>query len=406
MAKLRAPIDGIGQDDFVSSATQAHDLGTRVETDDGRVYRYALAGAVDLVAGNVLQGPAIVTRIWRTPRRRSRSGATSFTYTPGAATGTANQYAGGWLQVDTTPATATPMKSRGTPRLRLDRVHAEPQGRDSGRAHHVVARGPDRESLSRRHSVPGDDRDRHRGGRGGYVITAAQYGWIQTWGMCSTLIAGTPALGAGVMTPSTAAGSAVVLTTTNLVVAQTVGYMAQIGVDGKNNFVDLRKFGRNADALFVVGRPSVSGAHCHHAACVWGTGATDRRLSDDDGAVVRGGREWSRRVGADAGGNGGLYDRGDGITRRHIAAGHRSDKGLRHGTSETARAQSGVRQPGRSAVSATSSNARRSPMCRPWNSRRHRRDSATTRWWARLPKKRRRIPRRRHSGRSGLDARG
>ena len=72
-----------------------------------------------------------------------------------------------------------------------------------------------------------------------YIITAAQYGWVQTRGICSTLIAGTPALGAMVMTPSTAAGSAVIMTTTNLVVAQLVGRMCQIGVDGKNNWVNL-----------------------------------------------------------------------------------------------------------------------------------------------------------------------
>jgi hypothetical protein len=241
MAKLRAPDDSPGQDDFVSSATQAHDLGTRMETDDGRVYRYALAGAVDLVAGNVLQGPAIVTAHLANTPPAVAIGAQSFTYTPGAATGTANQYAGGWLQVDTTPGNGYTYEVSGHAAIAsataftLNLKDAIQIALTTSSRVGLIA-NPYRGVIQ----FPVTTATGIVAGVAGYVITAAQYGWIQTWGMCSTLIAGTPALGAGVMTPSTAAGSAVVLTTTNLVVAQTVGYMAQIGVDGKNNFVDLR----------------------------------------------------------------------------------------------------------------------------------------------------------------------
>lgn len=241
MAKLRAPVDSVGQDDFVSSATQAHDLGTRIETDDGRVYRYALAGAVDLVAGNVLQGPAVVTAHLANTPPAVAIGAQSFTYTPGAATGTANQYAGGWLQVDTTPGNGYTYEVSGhaaiasSTAFALNLKDAIQIALTTSSRVGLIA-NPYRGVIQ----FPVTTATGIVAGVAGYIITAAQYGWIQTWGMCSTLIAGTPALGAGVMTPSTAAGSAVVLTTTNLVVAQTVGYMAQIGVDGKNNFVDLR----------------------------------------------------------------------------------------------------------------------------------------------------------------------
>jgi hypothetical protein len=69
-----------------------------------------------------------------------------------------------------------------------------------------------------------------------YPITAAQYGWILTWGPAAVLINGTPALGAAVVAPSaTTAGSVDVITTTNLVTAQIVGNMMQVGVSTKNN---------------------------------------------------------------------------------------------------------------------------------------------------------------------------
>ncbi len=45
----------LAQGMFVSSATQVHALGTRGFTPDGRVYRYVLAGAVDLIAGRCVQ---------------------------------------------------------------------------------------------------------------------------------------------------------------------------------------------------------------------------------------------------------------------------------------------------------------------------------------------------------------
>jgi hypothetical protein len=74
-----------------------------------------------------------------------------------------------------------------------------------------------------------------------YIISANQYGWLGTWGLFSVLTTGTPALGATVMGPGTAAGSAqVIVAAGTLIVAQFIGQMAQVGVDGKNCWVDLR----------------------------------------------------------------------------------------------------------------------------------------------------------------------
>ncbi len=55
------------------------------------------------------------------------------------------------------------------------------------------------------------------------------------------LTTGTPALGALVMGPGTVAGAVqVVAAAGTLLVAQIIGHMAQVGVDGKYNFVKLK----------------------------------------------------------------------------------------------------------------------------------------------------------------------
>jgi len=237
---IGGPPVSIGSDGFTSDATQRHALGTTGYSGDGRQFKYCLAGAADLVAGNVIQSSAIVTAHLANTPPAVAIGATSFTYTPGAATGTANQYAGGYLQVDTTPGNGYTYVVSTNPAI------------SSSTAFTLTLTDAIQVALTTSSRV-GLIANPYRGviqfpvttATGTYVgvapciITAAQYGWLQTSGMASVLIAGTPALGAYVMTPGTVAGAVVVCTTTNLVVAQFVGNMAQIGVDTKNNFVRL-----------------------------------------------------------------------------------------------------------------------------------------------------------------------
>ena len=78
-------------------------LGQRGVTKDGRVFRYARIGAVAAVAGSLYQSSAPVpNHLAMTPSAAS-IGATSVSLTLGATAATANQYAEGYLQVDTTP---------------------------------------------------------------------------------------------------------------------------------------------------------------------------------------------------------------------------------------------------------------------------------------------------------------
>lgn len=242
MAKFTSEVVSIGQDDFVSSATAVHRIGTRAVDDTGRVFRYVKAGLSDLVAGNVLQSPAIVPLHLANTPPAVAIGATSFTYTPGSTLGTANQYADGFLQVDTTPGNGYTYTVSG---------HA---AFASATAFTLNLKDPIQVALTTSSRV-GLMANKYNGviqlpvttatgtivGIATYIISASQFGWIGTWGQFSVLTTGTPALGAMVMGPGTVAGAVqVVVAGGTLIVAQIIGHMAQVGVDTKNNFVEVR----------------------------------------------------------------------------------------------------------------------------------------------------------------------
>ena len=125
MANLVDSVVGLAQDSFTSSSTQLHPLGTRAYTTDGRRYRYAQAGAVNLVAGTLIQGAAPLANHLALAAPAVAIGDTSFTFTPGATAGAANLYAEGYLQVDVTPANAQGFNPSRVDIHVADRPHAE-----------------------------------------------------------------------------------------------------------------------------------------------------------------------------------------------------------------------------------------------------------------------------------------
>jgi len=90
----------VGQGLFVDSADQLHALGEKVYTNDGRAYRYGLAGATALVAGNTQQGSAQDTGDQDLTPAATAIGATSIVFTS-TVTVTANQYANGFAAITT-----------------------------------------------------------------------------------------------------------------------------------------------------------------------------------------------------------------------------------------------------------------------------------------------------------------
>lgn len=246
MPNLQSETVVLGSDAFTSLASPAHKVGTRGVDKQGRVYRYALAGAADLVAGNVLQSPAIIPNHLAATAPAVAIGATSFTFTPGNTAAAAAFYENGFLQVDTTPGNGYMYGIDSHPAIVASTAFT--LGLKSDDAIQVALTTASRLGL-----IP----SLFRGviqcpvttatgsvvGVAVYPITAAQYGWILTWGPAAVLINGTPALGAAVVAPSaTTAGSVDVITTTNLVVAQIVGNMMQVGVSTKNNAVFVKLY--------------------------------------------------------------------------------------------------------------------------------------------------------------------
>ena len=225
-------------------SVQQHALGTRGVDKYGRVYRYVKAGASALVAGECIQSPAIAANhLARTPVAAA-IGATSVTSDVGATSGAANLYAKGFLQVDTTP---------GNGRMYGVDNHLAFDASAAAVVWNLDPSDPIKVALTTSSRV-GLIKNPYDGviqmpvttatgilvGVAVAAIAASEFGWIQTWGYCPVLINGTPALGATVVSPSaTTAGAVDVITTTNLVTAQIVGRMGQVGVSTKNNAVYL-----------------------------------------------------------------------------------------------------------------------------------------------------------------------
>jgi len=241
MAKFRTGVVAIGQADLISSATQVHQLGTRSVDDAGRVFRYVKAGASALVAGNVLQSPAIVPDHLGTTAAAIAIGAMSLTFAPTSSTAaTADQYADGYLGVDTTPGNGYTYSvlgnTAGTASLTVTLKDPIQVALTTASRLGLIA-NPYRGVIQ----LPATTATGSIVGIATYVIAIGEYGWVGTWGLFSVLTTGTPALGAMVLGPGTAAGAAqVVVAAGNLIVGQVIGHMAQVGVDGKNNFIAVR----------------------------------------------------------------------------------------------------------------------------------------------------------------------
>ena len=241
MPNLTAGIQLYGQDPFTTSTDQLHSLNSRGYTQDGRRFRYAQVGAVDTVAGSLYQSAVpIANHLANTPPAVA-IGAKSFTYTPGATAGAANLYAEGYLNVDSTPghgyvyqvsghaaiSSATAFTLFLTDSIQIALTTSSRVGLHHNPCKNIIVT-PTTNTAAIQGVAP-------------CVITAAKYGWLQTWGPASVLINGTPGITAPVANSGTTAGAVDVWTTAAAAVAVTpVGYMMQTGVSTKNNLVMLR----------------------------------------------------------------------------------------------------------------------------------------------------------------------
>jgi hypothetical protein len=233
---------GVHIDTFSYSSDQKLPLGSMAITKDGRIYRYAQAGDTALVAGNLQQGiPKVTAHLANTPPAVA-VGATSFSYTPGAATGVANLYAEGFLNVDTTPGNGYVYRVSGHGAIASSTaftLYLDPDDPIQ-----VALTASSRVGL---HTNPWKlivvcptAITARVCGVAVSTIPINYYGWVQTRGPASCLINGTPAITSPVANSGTTAGAVDVWTTAAAAVTITpVGYMMQVGVSTKNNLVFL-----------------------------------------------------------------------------------------------------------------------------------------------------------------------
>ena len=207
----------ISMDVMATSSTQEMDLGSKVVSDNGEVFRYVKAGGTALVAGTLQQSPAEVANHTNiTVAAAVAAGATTVTATLGATAATANQYAGGLMVVNDVDGQGFSYRidkhdavaSAGVITLELEDEIKEALTTSSQitlvpNQYNGVIQNPTTAT-----GVPV-----------GVAITdiaANEYGFIQVWGPVACLNDGGTAIGLGVAPSGSVAGAlATVAATTN-----------------------------------------------------------------------------------------------------------------------------------------------------------------------------------------------
>lgn len=239
--QLTGALQVVGQDLYKYGTTQNHNFGERAVSPDGRVFRYAKAGATALVPGNWLQSPVVAANhVNLTPTAVSAVGATSITVTLGATAATANQYAGGMVVVE--------KGSTGAGQSLLIKSHP---AADSSATLVLTLEDPVQVATSGTITVS-LIANRYNGviqtpattltgtpvGVAVGAIPAGEFGWICSQGLTGALSDGAITVGTvGIAVPSAAAGAAKVMAATLF----PVGQFAKTSIDAQVTpcFVDL-----------------------------------------------------------------------------------------------------------------------------------------------------------------------
>lgn len=235
---LSAPISVTGGGTQTVGTVKLHRLGTRAMTRDGRVFRYCRAGAVDLVAGNVLQGPADIPLHGNCAVKDTPVGSTSILVTPGAIGGAANLYEDGIAIVSTAPNLGQVMSIRSHGPITSATEFALNLSSDDPVAVALTTASKVDLVANPYAGVIQSPVTTLTGvvvGVAPVIIPANQYGWVQTWGPCGVLIDGTPAVGMAVSAPAAVAGGAAINSSTLAM----IGWMMTTGVAGKAKAVYL-----------------------------------------------------------------------------------------------------------------------------------------------------------------------
>lgn len=218
---------------FFSSTTALVSVGTLAETSDGRKFRYVKAGASALVVGNALQAPVEDVDHDDIAVRITAVGATDLLITTGAGGGAldANEYAGGYAVIDTTPglgyvyriASHDAIAASTNGSLKLD--PSDPiQVALTASSKVTLVKNPYNGVIQ----MPATTLTNTIIGGAIFPIAAGEFGWIQSGGPGAALISGTPGAGQPVTVSGTAGALAV-----HSAELPNVAYMLVTGRTGK-----------------------------------------------------------------------------------------------------------------------------------------------------------------------------
>lgn len=238
--QLAGPVTIAAQGIFEESVNAQHNLGSYMETADGRGFRYSKIGAVATVAGKVYQGPALDATNMQpsgglTPAAAA-IGDTSVTISS-SITLAANLLAGGYMSVVVTPGQGYTYRIKGNTAV-------------SGAAGCVVTlEDPIQVALTTSSRViftrhpydgiviePGTPTARIAGVPTD-IYSAGSFAWAQTKGPCAVLFTGTGVAGkvVGSLTGGTSGSMAPAIAATNI-----GGEHMATGITGEYSIIYLR----------------------------------------------------------------------------------------------------------------------------------------------------------------------
>lgn len=230
--------------------TPQHDIGSLGFSADGRKFRYvgvypSAGGATgvptgaSLVSGNLIQSsPQITTHQNLTPSAATAVGDTTLTVTLGGTAAYANQYAGGYMCVSTGPGNGYAYLVKSHPAAGSGATLAL----TLSDAIKVVTSTASRMDLIQNPYLGViQNPTTATGAPVGVAVNAIaaatdgtiNYGWVQSFGVCSGLVRTTTAIGAAYMPSVTTAGSMETATAGTPVVGSAIA----AGVTGKNSAI-------------------------------------------------------------------------------------------------------------------------------------------------------------------------
>jgi hypothetical protein len=198
------------QYDGTRVTNQRWPLGTQLICQDGRKYRFSLAGGSALVVGNVLATAANQANHVDTTAVATAAGSRTLTTTLGATAATANQYSEGYAMVSVTPGAgetyviATHPAAGSSETLEVTLASGQQVRTALTTTSRVdLIKHPYDGVIQFPASISG-----HPVGVACTAIAAGDFGWVQTRGMAAVLTAGTVVIGAGVVGDTATAGAA------------------------------------------------------------------------------------------------------------------------------------------------------------------------------------------------------